>query len=320
MRRDLFTVSFALAFTASLSAQSLCAQERANATKPVGPSSAEMSTSDLLRRFEEAEYSWQQGEIADRLVTAGDRSIIPRIEELARVSDRKRRCNAAFVLDGLGDARGMAILIAELQDTRPRAVNPAERRGNGGAEQQVRSDRYYCVHLLGRIGRDEAIPALMELLKDEQLCYVAAYSLGNLGVSEAIDDLVVMADAFPRHRDSAAAALAKLGDARGPEILSAMAISKLHESVRLRAIDALRESGSVMQQPVLLRALADAHPNVRVAAARALKAVGDTRSLPGLRIASQDESVPPWHAPTTVSAEAIAAIEAIERRDQQLLP
>ncbi|QDT55460.1 PBS lyase HEAT-like repeat protein [Caulifigura coniformis] len=320
MRRELFSLSIALAFTGDLYTQSLFAQDGANAAKPVEPSSAKMSTSDLLRRFENAEYAWQQAQIADVLVIAGDRSILPRIAQLTRVSDRKRRCNAAFVLDGLGDARGMAILVAELRDTRPRAVNPEEKRGNGGAERQAHSDRHHCAHLLGRIGRDEAIPTLIELLKDEELCDVAASSLGNLGVSDAMDDLVVMADAFPQHRDSAASALAKLGDARGLEMLSEIVTSNLHESVRLRATDALRESGSLKQQPVLLQALADPHPNVRVAAVRALNALGDARSLPGLRIASQDESVPPWHAPTTVSAEAIAAIEAIERRDQQLLP
>jgi HEAT repeat protein len=277
---------------------------------------ATLTTPELLSRFESAEFDWQQAEIGCQLVSRGDLSVLPRIEELSRVDDRKRRSNAAFVLDGLGDQRGLEILIAEVRDTKLRAVKPGEGRGNNPAAHQVIADRYYAAQLLGHIGRDPAIPTLVELLKDEQLAYVAAISLGRLGVRAAIPDILEMADRFPRHRDEAATALAMLGDDRGLDMLVKSIETSEHYAVRCRAIDALRMSGSVKQQPALLKALEDPHANVRVCAARALQAVGDSQALPSLRKAATDKTVPPWHAPTTVSTEAIAAIEAIEGRSK----
>ncbi len=288
-------------------------------TQKAAPSSEQraiLTTPELIAQFEAAKYAWQQGKIASQLIIRGDLSVLARMEELSRVEDRKRRCNAAFVLDGLGDKRGLAILIAEVRDTKPRAINADEVRGKPSMAHQIISDRYCAAQLLGEIGREDAIPPLVELLKDEQLAYVAAASLSKLGVRTAIPDIHEMANRFPQHRVEAAAALAALGDARGLEMLVEFLDSELDYSLRCRALYAMQVSGSVKQQPVILKALEDPHANVRVSAARALKEVGDSQALPLLRKAATDKTVPPWYAPTTVSAEAIAAIEAIEGRSR----
>jgi HEAT repeat protein len=300
----------------SVVAVTVVATQQCRADQPTGSAAAAVSTSDdVVARFEKSKYAWQQLEVARELVTRGDLTILPRMELLAKTDNRQRRCNAAFVLDGLGDPRGLAILLAELKDQEPRTpLPPDELRGNGGMQQQITADRYYAAVLLGHIGRDEAVPALVDALQVEQLSTGAAFSLGNLGNRSAIPELIEMAEKFPQNRDSAGAALAALGDQRGLDMLTQLATHGHHWVVQEGALVAIATHGSVAQQDVLLKAIRDPHPNVRVAAVRALKNVGSKDAVPALQALLQDHEPTPAHAPTTVSKEAEKAISMIEER------
>ena len=65
--------------------------------------------------------------------------------------------------------------------------------------------------------------------------------------------------------------------------------------------------------PLLITALRDQHPNVRVAAAQELGKIGDPSALPALRDSLGDNEVTQANAPTTLAAEARKAIDSIEQ-------
>ena len=97
---------------------------------------------DLMVKFSSAEYFWQQADVARELIALGDRKIIPQIEKHLDTEDRCRRCNAAMVLAGLGDKRGLAVILAEFKD-RTSAVAASSR----GAVQNLAA--------LGKFGRTD---------------------------------------------------------------------------------------------------------------------------------------------------------------------
>jgi len=243
------------------------------------------------------------------------------IRPYLETNDRRRRCNAAFVLAGLGDKRGTAILISELEDTEvgSRIVEDVPSTGPGslasGGISQVRSDRYFAALLLGELREKDAVPALITATRDQSIHYRAAISLGEIGDTRAVPALREMVAAFPAERVFAGYGLAALGVLDGFDTLEEVALSDEQWVQRRYAVELLGKTMDRRAVPILLRALRDEqHPNVRVSTVRSLAEIGDPAALPALRVALGDGEATVVNAPTTVAAEAEKAIAAIESK------
>lgn len=273
---------------------------------------SEKTINDLIDKFSGAESFWQQEEVARKLVALGDKRVIPKIEQHLETADRCRRCNAGLVLAGLGDERGLAVIIRELEDQEPRPTTLEKSDGKPFPEGQVRQDRYYAALLLGKLRRKAVVPALIKATQDKTINYQAAISLGEIGDKSAIPALRKMAKDFPAQRLWAGYGLAAMGDREGFDHLAKVALSDSNWSDRRHAVEALGTIGDPGSVPIVVRALKDKHPNVKVSAARALGKIGDSSALPALAEALNDSSATEFHAPTTVDSEARKAIETIK--------
>jgi hypothetical protein len=80
---------------------------------------AQSATATLLQEFKNAESSWQQAEVGEKLVALNDQNIVSAMLESLNSENRSERCNAGRVLAGLGDERGLFAVIAELNDKEP---------------------------------------------------------------------------------------------------------------------------------------------------------------------------------------------------------
>ncbi|MCY2962689.1 MAG: HEAT repeat domain-containing protein [Planctomycetota bacterium] len=157
----------------------------------------------LLKEFESVEHFWQQEEVGRKLIATGDPRVIPAMKRLLGVPSRRRRCNAGWVLDAMGDAAGLPSVLREFEDTADRAVEPGGRPSKNGVPDvglQIADDRYYAALVLGRIGKREAVPALIEGLKDETVNLRSAISLAQIGDRQAIPPLRQMAIDSPTKR------------------------------------------------------------------------------------------------------------------------
>ena len=107
------------------------------------------TAAELLKEFKNAEYSWKQGNVGEELIALDDNSVIPEMIEMLKSKDRCERCNAARVLAGHGDQRGLAAVLAELKDTGAEPALTAFRsNGTPHIQGQIKSDCHYAVHLL----------------------------------------------------------------------------------------------------------------------------------------------------------------------------
>lgn len=269
---------------------------------------------ELLETFASSAYPAQQGEIARKIIALGDKSAIPKMLVHLDSPKRGERCNAALVLDGLGDERGLPIIISELEDKEPRPTTLKRSDGRPYPEGQIIQDRYYAASLLGQIKKKEAVPALVRTTTDKALSDIAAISLGDIGDKSAIPALRKMSEDFPDRRLWAGYGLAALGEPDGFEILTTVAVSNSVWTERRHAVEALGKIGNSKAVPTVVKALKDQHINVRVSAARALGMIGDPAALLALTEALDDPSATKVNAPTTVAREAKKAIEVIKAK------
>jgi HEAT repeat protein len=242
------------------------------------------------------------------------------MEKYLNTEDRQRRCNAAFVIAGLGDKQGLAIIISTLEDKTQRATEMIRSDGMPNVPGQIRQDRYYAALLLGQLKMKDAVPALIKMLTDETINYRAAISLGELGDKSAVPALRQMAKDFPAQRLWAGYGLAALGEQDGFDVLNEIIRSDSRWTQRRHAVEMLGKIGNPQALPVLMKALKDTHANVRVSAARALGAIRDPAALPALTEALNDKEVTKVNQPTTVEAEARKAIDAINAKAKQRKP
>jgi len=169
------------------------------------------SVDNLVKEFETAEFFWRRFEVAKKIVARGDKSALPALESWLSNEDRHERCVAAFVFAGLGNGRGLEVIIAVLNDMSDRSDTGVV-SGNWSLRAQIRSDRYYAVHVLGALKDKRAVPILVPLLQDEQINYNVAWALGEIGYDQAIGPLIeALRDKSSRMRVSAISALEKLG-------------------------------------------------------------------------------------------------------------
>jgi HEAT repeat protein len=270
------------------------------------------TTDELVDAFVSAPSFWEQNEVAKRIVASGDRAVVAKLEAHLQDADRRRRCNAGFVLAGLGDPRGLDVILRELEDKSPRAAQNIRSDGSPDVAGQITADRYFAAVLLGELKDARAVPALIDATGDDKIDYAAAIALGHIGDQRAAPALRKMASGSERLW--AAYGLAGLGDDEGVDMLAEILRSSKEWTARRHAADALGEFARRRGVPTLVTALSDAHTNVRVSAARALGLIGDPAALEALRGALTDTAETEVNAPTTVAAEARNAIDAILAR------
>lgn len=186
------------------------------------------------------------------------------------------RGNAAYVFARAGDRRGLATIEAILADQSPdRRVewqggsllsagnddNAMEEylRSPEALRAQIKTDRYYAVHLLGRLRDPRAVTVLAPLLPDDELNYNVAWALGEIGDARAIPSLIRTLSHPDAHaRASAIQALEKLRAREALSHLTALfddaalpsAGGRVPVGVTARkAVDTIRKGGPAQSYP-----------------------------------------------------------------------
>ena len=154
-----------------------------------------MCGDQLVERFKAEAMDWKQLEIAQQIVLANDKSVLPELEPLLKHSDRHIRGNAALVFGRLGDPRGLDVIAAILGDYSDRPAGQGSNcvmRGPGDScgRNQIVADRYYAVHLLGLLKDPKAAPILVTYLDDPDINYKIPWALQNIGGKAAIAGLI----------------------------------------------------------------------------------------------------------------------------------
>ena len=195
---------------------------RSDETRPRGffaqeePNQKNTVASHLIEEFKETKVFWQQLEVAKQIVALHDTSLLQELTPWLNHEDRHLRGNAAFIFAGLGDERGFDVIVAILTDysDRPEGQGMAMVSSNGRyhVKQQIMSDRYYAVHLLGELKDARAVPILVPFLGDQEINYKVAWALGEIGDRSAIPLLIgALDDRSSDVRVIAIESLAKLG-------------------------------------------------------------------------------------------------------------
>ena len=138
-----------------------------------------------------------------------------------------------------------------------------------------------------------AVDPLTKALKhdDPVIRSESAFVLGRIGKKESVPALIeTLSDADARVRSNSAYALGEMADARGLGPL-VKALADVDAGVRANACFALGHLGDAKAAPELVKALADPDENVRNFAASALGTIKDARVLPALAwVAQKDPS------------------------------
>lgn len=292
---------------------------------PVAQGQLRPATAKLLGEFLTPKVWWEQGDIGQKLVTLGDRAVVPKLLPLLQSQDRRLRSNAGRVLAGLGDDRGFFAVLAELKDTSPGTQRKTDSVTSDGKHpnflRQMWQDRYYAAHVLGQIGDKRAVPALIETLPDKSINYQSAIILGKLGDKSAIPALRT---AFqhaennrlnPNGKDMklwAGYGLMLLDDPLGMPAVVAVLKNDPSWNQRRHAAQVLGDSGNKDSVPFLISALHDKQVNVRLVVIRSLAKLGDKRAIPALKEMLKDNAKNTSWAPTTIAKAAAQAIEEIK--------
>jgi HEAT repeats len=157
-----------------------------------------LSSGALVEQFKSEKVFWQQFPIAKAIVERHDASVLPSLAGWLSHEDRHVRGNAAFVVAGLGDARGFQIITDILSDRSDRpegqGIATASSDGRYHVARQVSTDRYYAAHLLGDLRDPRAIPILVPLLNDPDVASIVPWALGQIGDKRAIGPLLAALD------------------------------------------------------------------------------------------------------------------------------
>ena len=149
------------------------------------------SVSGLVEQFESTTIFWKQFEVAKKIVALNDESVLQHLEPWLSNEDMHLRGNAAFIFASLGDDRGFQVIESILQDrSSKRLVVEIDDTGRPSLGRQVRTDRYYAVHLFGDLKDSRAVPILIPLLKDQDVREGVPWSLGEIGEKSAILPLI----------------------------------------------------------------------------------------------------------------------------------
>lgn len=183
-------------------------------------------------------------------------------------------------------------------------------------------DRYYAAHVLGQIGDNRAVPALIATLGDKSIGFQSATILGKLGDKRAIPALRASLKKAKSERENvgiqddmrlwSGVGLMLLRDPLGlPAVVSVLQHNPNWNQRRLAA-QALADVGDKKAVPFLIASLQDKEVNVRLCVVRALGKLGDKRAIPALTAKLKDNAANTQWAPTTIAKAAAQAIEQIK--------
>jgi len=183
-------------------------------------------------------------------------------------------------LQAMGDRRANAPEEIELM---------LDRLDNGSMDERVSA-----AWALGRSGRGDVIPQLLEASRDDRDVNVrinAIDAAATLGGGEILDDLVgFLSDGEPEIQ------LAVLRGLADPKFVGAVgAVGRVlveNEDLRSAAVDVLGNLGSPDAVPFLVQAAGDPEEDVRSRVAHALGKLGDSSALPTLVEMLQDQRWP----------------------------
>lgn len=204
--------------------------------------------------------------------------------------DWHMRSSAAFLLANIGNAQSVSPLISALNDE----------------SDEVRWD---VVNALGRLKDRNAVPALIEVLRNEKVDYVrwsAATALGEIGDQRAVEPLInALADESKGVQTRTAEALGKTKDKRAVEPLMPLLKDDdcgLRQMVGL-SLGLLDDKRAI--EP-LINSLQDENNHVRFYVFQALGNLGDSRILNILKQAHDRE---PDEAVKDMASRAISFVE-----------
>lgn len=161
----------------------------------------------LIETFQ-AESVFKQREIANEIAKVATLADLSSMEPWLSHKDRRVRGNAAYLVALLGDQRGLATIEGILADSSPdrhvewqggsvflftdNAQDAMEKvlRSPAALRAQIVTDRYYAVHLLGRLRDRRAVEVLIPLLDDNDINYNVAWALGEIGDARAVPGLI----------------------------------------------------------------------------------------------------------------------------------
>ncbi|HEC24214.1 MAG TPA: hypothetical protein ENI95_14995 [Chloroflexi bacterium] len=202
----------------------------------------------------------QRVRIIDSLSILGDADIIPLLENLTRDPNAEVRQAAIAALGRLGDPLSVPVLGRILRHP-----------------ESSTHDRLGAVDALARIGVGEALPCLLEALREVRATLVRrriVSALGSIPGEAATGALVDVLRRSPLAalREEAALALGRRKDARGMLYLCE-ALDDPDPAVRLACVRALRGFRGEIARAALGYALSDPDERVRGAASRALRSL-----------------------------------------------
>lgn len=145
------------------------------------------------------------------------------------------------------------------------------------------AQRRQLVRVLGKIGDDDAVPALRTLLDDDpEIASMAVSALGGIGGGPALQALVGrLGQGELKFREDLTTSLAGFGSAAVADLAAALSRPEAH--VREHAADVLGDLGEPAAAEALARALGDAVPAVREAALLALGRTSGERAFEAVR-------------------------------------
>lgn len=145
------------------------------------------------------------------------------------------------------------------------------------------NQRRQLVRVLGKIGDDHAVPALLALLDDDpEIASMAVSALGAIGGGPALRALVSrLGQGELKFREDLTTSLAGFGSAAVADLAAALSRPEAH--VREHAADVLGDLGEPAAAEALARALGDAVPAVREAALLALGRTSGERAFEAVR-------------------------------------
>jgi len=238
--------------------------------------------------------------------------------------DPVERAWAAYQLAKLGRGAAPAVpyLVILLDDDTP--VLLSRYIGSGFHSSSDTSPAEEAAITLARIG-EPAITALVAALKSSSINVrrLAAKSLGQIGSSQSIDDLIELLTDESR-KVQAAAAIA-LGNYRHPIASQKIAetFSRVPPQVRIYLVYALARINDIIAVPFLIEQLPAQRPDVRAAIVLALGKLRDARAIDSLLRAAKDDddivranavyALSSFYSPMTMSALIDALDDPVDR-------
>ena len=220
----------------------------------------------ILARFEDGDPTVRQVALI-AAAELGDRRALPALVEALSSERPEVRFQAVASIAQLAPDEAAAPLAARIHDPDPEvrahladALGALEDPRAAGALKALLDDAVPAVAEgaaigLARLGDGAGVAQLVRALGDRERCMEAAWALGEVGATEAIEPLATLAASFLKplaFKAAAGAALVRLGDPRGVPALRAV-LTALRSDARSYAVELVGELGEAALAPELAR-------------------------------------------------------------------